>query len=247
MYYIIRVIEDANSDAQSALIHVFLPFILFAYTAIGAVVLELLFRISIGLLPHMRRFFKLDDSLPGLNHAEALIPQAAAFAENAHAGQFRKGPGEVPYFTHPRAVAQLVAKHSSDPELVIAAYLHDTIEDCHVTYRQIADRFGTQAANHVQALTNDEEQLEKEGKVPYMRKKLLGLPSDTLLVKLCDTLHNTSQSTSLHQVNNYLKIIRVLGNRRDLSDVHRELISNIRYTAAARHSAGALTISKNEY
>ena len=100
MYYIIRVIEDANSDAQSALIHIFLPFILFAYTAIGTVVLELLFRVSIGLLPHMRRFFKLDDSLPGLNHAEALIPQAAAFAENAHAGQFRKGPGKVPYFTH---------------------------------------------------------------------------------------------------------------------------------------------------
>ena len=178
---------------------------------------------------------------------KALIPQASAFAEKAHAGQSRKGPDEVPYFTHPQAVAQLVAKHSSDPELVIAAYLHDTIEDCHVTYEELANRFGTQVADRVQALTNNEEQLKKEGKVPYMRKKLLDLPSDTLLVKLCDTLHNTSQSTSLHQVNNYLKIIRVLGNRKDLSDVHRELISNIRYTAAARHSAGALTISKNEY
>ena len=241
MYYIIRVIEDANSDPQSALIHIFLPFILFAYTAIGAVVLELLFRISIGLLPRMRRFFELDDSLPALGHAEALIPQAAAFAENAHAGQFRKGPGKVPYFTHPHAVAQLVAKHSSDPELVIAAYLHDTMEDCHVTYKELADRFGNQVADRVQELTNDEEQLKKEGKVPYMRKKLLDLASDTLLVKLCDTLHNTSQSTSLHQVNNYLKIIRVLGNRKDLSDVHRKLIRSIRSTAAARHSAGFLS------
>ncbi len=178
---------------------------------------------------------------------KTLIPQAAAFAEKAHAGQSRKGPGEVPYFTHPQAVAQLVAKHSSDPELVIAAYLHDTIEDCHVSYKEIADRFGTRVANRVKDLTNKEEQLKKEGKVPYMRKKLLDLPSDTLLVKLCDTLHNTSQSTSLHQVNNYLKIIRVLGNRKDLSDVHRELISNIRYTAAARHSAGALTILENEH
>ena len=247
MYYIIRVIEDANSDAQSALIHIFLPFILFAYTAIGAVVLELLFRISIGLLPHMRRFFKLDDSLPGLNHDEALIPQAAAFAENAHAGQFRKGPGKVPYFTHPRAVAQLVAKHSSDPELVIAAYLHDTIEDCHVTFEQLESQFGKRVAQLVHSLTNDEERIASEGKVPYMRDKLSHLSSDALLVKLCDTLHNTSQSTSLRQVNNYLKIIRVLGNRRDLSDVHRELISIIRSTAAARHSAGALTILKNEY
>ena len=178
---------------------------------------------------------------------KALIPQAAAFAEKAHARQFRKGPGKVPYFTHPQAVAQLVAKHSSDPELVIAAYLHDTIEDCHVTYEKLAALFGTRVANRVKDLTNKEEQLKKEGKVPYMRKKLLDLPSDTLLVKLCDTLHNTSQSTSLHQVNNYLKIIRVLGNRKDLSDVHRELISNIRYTAAARHSAGALTILKNEH
>ena len=174
-------------------------------------------------------------------NSKVLIPQAAAFAEKAHDGQMRKGPGEVPYFTHPCAVAQLVAKYSSNPELVIAAYLHDTIEDCHVSYKEIADRFGTQVADHVQALTNDEGLLEKEGKVPYMRKKLLGLPSDTLLVKLCDTLHNTSQSTSLHQVNNYLKIIRVLGNRKDLSDVHRKLIRSIRSTAAARHSAGFLS------
>ncbi len=173
-------------------------------------------------------------------NSKVLIPQAAAFAEKAHDGQMRKGPGEVPYFTHPCAVAQLVAKYSSNPELVIAAYLHDTIEDCHVSYKEIADRFGTQVADHVQALTNDEGLLEKEGKVPYMRKKLLGLPSDTLLVKLCDTLHNTSQSTSLHQVNNYLQIISVLDSRSDLSAIHRELISSIRSTAAARDAAGLL-------
>ena len=176
---------------------------------------------------------------------EELIPQAAEFAEKAHEGQVRKGSGE-PYYNHPRAVAKLVAQRTTDARLIIAAYLHDTMEDCGVTYRKIADLFGTQVADHVQALTNDEEQLKTRGKVPYMREKLLHLPSDTLLVKLCDTLHNTSQSSSLHQVENYLQIISVLDSRKELSDVHRELISSIRSTAEARRTAGALTISENE-
>ena len=179
----------------------------------------------------------VQQSIPG----EDLIPQAAEFAEKAHEGQVRKNSGE-PYITHPRAVAQLVARHSSDPELVIVGYLHDTIEDCHVTFDQLEAQFGTRVAELVLSLTNDEKRIASEGKVPYMSEKLSHLSSDALLVKLCDTLHNTSQSTSLHQVENYLQIISVLDNRTDLSAVHRELISGIRSMAEARRAARALTI-----
>ena len=240
MYSIIRAVEEAVSNAQGALIYVSLPFFLFAYTAIGVIVLEVLFRISVGLLHHIRPFFKREASLTGLSRAEALIPQAAAFAENAHDGQTRKDSGD-PYFTHPRAVAQLVAKHSSDPELVIVGYLHDTLEDCEdVTFEQLESQFGKRVAELVQSLTNDEARIASEGKVPYMRDKLSHLSPDALFVKLCDTLHNTSQSTSGHQVDNYLKIISVLDDRTDLSLVHRELIRDIRATAESRRASGCL-------
>ncbi len=174
------------------------------------------------------------------SRAEALIPQAAAFAENAHKNKKRKYTND-PYFTHPRAVARLVAKHSSDPELVIVGYLHDTLEDCKdVTFEQLESQFGTRVANLVQSLTNDKDRIADEGKVSYMSDKLSHLAPDALLVKLCDTLHNTSETTSSNQVNNYLNIIKVLDGRTDLSLTHRELIRDIRATAESRRSSGCL-------
>lgn len=80
--------------------------------------------------------------------------RAENFATDAHYGQFRKGSNQ-PYVFHPIRVAQIVA---STPRgsvvMIMAALLHDTIEDCDVTYNDILQEFGVEVANLVYELTN---------------------------------------------------------------------------------------------
>lgn len=83
--------------------------------------------------------------------------QADQFAERKHAGQLR-GDGKTPYISHPRAVASILRDEAgiTDPETLIAAVLHDTIEDTGVTHAELAERFGPVVADVVAELTNDE-------------------------------------------------------------------------------------------
>lgn len=83
------------------------------------------------------------------------INLSATFARKAHEGQTRKFTG-APYYTHVERVAALVRKRTDRPELIAAAYLHDTMEDCGVTYETLAQHFGHAVANIVHALTNDD-------------------------------------------------------------------------------------------
>ena len=82
------------------------------------------------------------------------IARAAAFAGEAHLGQTRKGK-DVPYVVHPARVAAYLEVHYPDqPELAVAAMLHDTIEDCDVTRGDIVEHFGERVAALVWAVTN---------------------------------------------------------------------------------------------
>ena len=65
------------------------------------------------------------------------LPQAYAFAARAHTGQFRKGVGQVPYINHPCAVAALVDKAGGGEAAIVAAVLHDVVEDTPVTLAEI--------------------------------------------------------------------------------------------------------------
>ncbi len=141
--------------------------------------------------------------------SNTLIQKAALFAKNAHAGQSRKFTHE-PYFHHVESVAALVAEHGGTQEQIAAAYLHDTMEDCGITHATLSAEFGTDVADLVQYLTNNEELLETLGKVTYMIKKLAALPPDALLIKLCDTLNNITETRSEHQADNYRRIIEGL-------------------------------------
>ena len=110
-----------------------------------------------------------------------------------HASQLRKS-GE-PYFSHPVAVAMLLAEQKLDDATIITALLHDTIEDTLSTYSEIALRFGDEIAQLVDGvtkLTNLELSSVENEQAENFRKLLMAMSKDlrVLLVKLADRLHN---------------------------------------------------------
>lgn len=81
------------------------------------------------------------------------VQRAARFAAQAHGGQKRKYTGE-PYIRHPEAVATIVSTVTSDPEVLAAAWLHDVVEDTHVSLAEIHALFGDRIAQLVSDLTD---------------------------------------------------------------------------------------------
>ena len=94
--------------------------------------------------------------------ADLIGARAAALASVAHAGQFRRG-GVVPYFSHPEAVAAIVARFlPDDADAIAAAYLHDVVEDCGVAPEEIARRKRDLPAPPVPASQSPWEALYRE-------------------------------------------------------------------------------------
>lgn len=121
------------------------------------------------------------------------VKKAYDFAERAHSGQVRVS-GE-PYFNHIVETALLVAKLKLDLPSIEAALLHDTMEDCHVTYEDIKQNFGQEVSDIVEGvtkLTRTEFASKEEKQAENFRKMLLAMAKDirVILVKLCDRLHN---------------------------------------------------------
>ena len=122
-----------------------------------------------------------------------LLRRAWAVGAAAHVGQTRKS-GE-PYITHPVAVAQVLAEQGLDVETLLAAILHDTIEDTPLTRDAIANEFGDTVADLVDGVTKlDKLQFQdrKEAAAESFRKMLLAMARDlrVILIKLADRLHN---------------------------------------------------------
>lgn len=125
---------------------------------------------------------------------------AIGYGIAAHDGQFRKS-GE-PYITHPLAVATIVAGVGAQPATVIAAVLHDTVEDTAVTLEDVRERFGPQVevlvdgATKVAAVRGDDpDRLE----AARLRKLFVALAADprVVTIKLADRLHNLRTIGSL--------------------------------------------------
>jgi GTP pyrophosphokinase/guanosine-3',5'-bis(diphosphate) 3'-pyrophosphohydrolase len=121
------------------------------------------------------------------------VREAFRFADEAHLGQFRAS-GE-PYITHPIAVAGLCADWKLDAQAIMAALMHDTIEDRGVTKPQLIERFGAPTAELVDGLTKlDKLQFStrEESQAESFRKMLLAMSRDVrvILIKLADRLHN---------------------------------------------------------
>lgn len=83
-----------------------------------------------------------------------MIEEAVAFARRAHAGAVRKGTN-IPYITHPMETAVIISLMTEDEDLVVAALLHDVIEDTDVTPEELEERFGRRVTELVLEETED--------------------------------------------------------------------------------------------
>lgn len=122
-----------------------------------------------------------------------LVKRAYLYAEQAHDGQFRRS-GE-PYVSHPLAVAEILADMKMDAQSLVAALLHDVIEDTPVSKAAIEKQFGTEVAvlvDGVTKLTHLEFETKKEEQAENFQKMALAMAKDirVILVKLADRLHN---------------------------------------------------------
>ncbi|MBO9717454.1 MAG: bifunctional (p)ppGpp synthetase/guanosine-3',5'-bis(diphosphate) 3'-pyrophosphohydrolase [Pseudoxanthomonas sp.] len=122
-----------------------------------------------------------------------LLREAWRVGAAAHAGQTRKS-GE-PYITHPVAVAGVLAELGLDVETLIAAILHDTIEDTPLRREDIAGQFGVDVADLVEGVTKLDKlkfRDRKEAAAESFRKMLLAMSRDlrVIMIKLADRLHN---------------------------------------------------------
>jgi guanosine-3',5'-bis(diphosphate) 3'-pyrophosphohydrolase len=134
---------------------------------------------------------KLETYLPPAT--VAAVRRAYLMGAAAHAGQTRKS-GE-PYITHPLAVAALLADMKLDGEAVIAALLHDTLEDTALSRAEIEQTFGAEVAELVEGVTKlDKVQFRsrQEAQAESFRKMMLAMSRDlrVILIKLADRLHN---------------------------------------------------------
>ena len=121
----------------------------------------------------------------------ALLQRAYDVAEAAHAGQKRKS-GD-PYITHPLAVATVLAGLGMDTTTLVAALLHDTVEDTGVTLETITTEFGSEVTHLVDGVTKiDKVKLGDAAQAETIRKMIVAMARDprVLVIKLADRLHN---------------------------------------------------------
>jgi len=131
----------------------------------------------------------LAKSHPGFSNAD--LERAYVAAEKAHSGQLRKS-GE-PYITHPVAVAQILTELGMDLPTVMAALLHDTVEDTSYSIEQIKAEFGDEVTSLVDGVTKlDKLTYGPTAEAETLRKMVVAMSRDirVLVIKLADRLHN---------------------------------------------------------
>jgi len=162
----------------------------------------------------------------------AQILEAYCFSEQAHRGQTRLS-GE-PYITHPLAVAGALAEWRMDAQAIIAALLHDVMEDTAVTKSEIADRFGKQVAELVDGLSKLDRlefQSYQDAQAENFRKMLMAMARDLriVLIKLADRRHNLETMAQVRPekrkriARETLEIYVPIATRLGLSNISRHL------------------------
>lgn len=167
----------------------------------------------------------------------SIYEKALKYASVMHKGQERNGEKKEPYINHPIRVSELVSKYLKDEDYInkyrAAAILHDTLEDTDATYEEEVYMFGSDIANIVLNLTNDDEKIKEVGKDVYLAKKMNEMNDNTLTIKLCDRYDNVSCLKYMDDDFNekYIKdtvyIINYLLLNKQLNSVNLELVNKI--------------------
>ncbi len=160
------------------------------------------------------------------------IRVAIEFSRDAHQGQLRRSG--LPYVTHPIAVARLLTPLHLDAQTIIAALLHDVVEDTEISTEQVAEKFGKPVAELVEGLSKlDKIQFEthEDAQAENFRKMLLAMARDVrvILIKLADRLHNMrtldamARDKSERIARETMEIYAPIANRLGLNEIHQEL------------------------
>ncbi len=178
-------------------------------------------------------FATLEEKLSYLAKADLKqVREAYKFADVAHLGQFRASG--LPYITHPIAVAGLCADWKLDAQAIMAALMHDTIEDQGIQKSELIEKFGTATAELVDGLTKLDRlhfSTREESQAESFRKMLLAMARDVrvILIKLADRLHNmrTMQAVVPDKrqriARETLDIYAPIAHRLGLNQTYREL------------------------
>ena len=160
------------------------------------------------------------------------VREAIEFSRTAHQGQTRQS-GD-PYISHPIAVARILTTLRLDVQAIIAALLHDVVEDTGITAEQVAEKFGKPVAKLVDGLSKlDRIQFEtrEDAQAENFRKMLMAMARDVrvILIKLADRLHNMRTLESMSHdkceriARETMEIYAPIANRLGLNDIYREL------------------------
>ncbi len=207
-----------------------------------------------GLIPSDGTFAALAEKLATyLSDADLKrVREAYKFADQAHLGQFRAS-GE-PYITHPIAVTMTCADWKLDAPALMAALMHDTMEDRGVTKAELIERFGPAVADLVDGLSKLDKlkfQSAEESQAESFRKMLLAMSRDVrvILVKLADRLHNmqTLDGLPVHKrkriARETLEIYAQIAHRLGLNQMYRELQDlSFRHLHPARYAVLAKAV-----
>jgi guanosine-3',5'-bis(diphosphate) 3'-pyrophosphohydrolase len=167
------------------------------------------------------------------NHAsvnDEEISRAFVVAKDAHQGQLRKSGEE--YITHPVAVAEILANLGLNPATIIAALLHDTVEDTKYSLDQMRKDFGDEIANLVDGVTKlDKLMYGPTAEAETVRKMVIAMSKDirVLVIKLADRLHNArtwayvSPETAERKARETLDIYAPLAHRLGMNAMKWEL------------------------
>jgi guanosine-3',5'-bis(diphosphate) 3'-pyrophosphohydrolase len=178
-------------------------------------------------------FAGLSEKLAYLSKADLKqVREAYKFADAAHLGQFRASG--LPYITHPLAVAGLCADWKLDAQAIMAALMHDTIEDQGIKKSELIEKFGAPTADLVDGLTKLDKlhfSTREESQAESFRKMLLAMARDVrvILIKLADRLHNMRTMQAMAPAKRHriaretLDIYAPIAHRLGLNQMYREL------------------------
>ncbi len=179
---------------------------------------------AMSLLNDLRTYLKEEDI--------ERVKSAFEYAKAAHEGQFRAS-GDA-YISHPLAVARILSEWHLDAQVIMAALMHDVVEDTEVTTLELGVRFGKTVASLVDGVSKLDKlefRSAEEAQAENFRKMLLAMANDlrVILIKLGDRLHNMRTLGAVRAAkqkriaNETLDIYAPIAHRLGFNDLYREL------------------------